>query len=149
MTTSPFLKPIDSIIGRAVGASCCGSTRSAPRWSRSRRSCARNIFPICAATLVPLEQLASLLVTPDAHLITLSDAFVGYVLPSKVHGCIASKKPILFVGSDRSDVHRLCLEQRGALPAGLSRRCGGMRRGSRESGRSDEARRAARIPGAV
>jgi hypothetical protein len=59
---------------------------------------------------VPLEQLASLLITPDAHLITLSDAFVGYVLPSKVHGCIASNKPVLFIGSDRSDVHRVCLK---------------------------------------
>ena len=67
-------------------------------------------LPYLRTALVPLEQLASLLVTPDAHLITLSDAFVGYVLPSKVHGCIASNKPILFVGSDRSDVHRLCLD---------------------------------------
>ena len=67
-------------------------------------------LPYLRNTLVPLEELASLLITPDAHLITLSDAFVGYVLPSKVHGCIASNKPILFVGSERSDVHRLCLE---------------------------------------
>ena len=67
-------------------------------------------LPYLRTPLVPLEQLASLLVTPDAHLITLSDAFVGYVLPSKVHGCVASNKPILFIGSDRSDVHRLCLE---------------------------------------
>jgi hypothetical protein len=67
-------------------------------------------LPYVRSGLVPLEQLASLLVTPDAHLITLSDAFVGYVLPSKVHGCIASKKPILFIGSDRSDVHRLCVD---------------------------------------
>jgi len=66
-------------------------------------------LPYLRTSLVPLEELASLLVTPDAHLITLSDAFVGYVLPSKVHGCIASNKPILFIGSDRSDVHRLCL----------------------------------------
>jgi hypothetical protein len=65
-------------------------------------------LPYLQGRLVPLERLASLLVTPDAHLITLSDAFVGFVLPSKVHGCIASRKPILFVGSDRSDVHRLC-----------------------------------------
>jgi hypothetical protein len=57
---------------------------------------------------VPLEQLASLLVTPDAHLITLRDAFVGYVLPSKVYGCIDSGKPIIYVGSRESDVHLLC-----------------------------------------
>jgi glycosyltransferase involved in cell wall biosynthesis len=67
-------------------------------------------LPYLHTALVPLEQLASLLITPDAHLITLSDAFVGYVLPSKVHGCITSNKPILFIGSDRSDVHRLCLD---------------------------------------
>src|SRR5262249_23477980 len=45
-------------------------------------------LPYLRTPLVPLEELASLLVTPDAHLITLSDAFVGYVLPSKVHGCL-------------------------------------------------------------
>jgi hypothetical protein len=66
-------------------------------------------LPYIRSEPVPLEKLASLLVTPDAHLITLSDPFVGFVLPSKVHGCIASSKPILFVGSERSDVHRLCL----------------------------------------
>jgi hypothetical protein len=66
-------------------------------------------LPYVRSHLVPLEKLANLLVTPDAHLITLSDPFVGFVLPSKVHGCIASRKPVLFVGSDHSDVHRLCL----------------------------------------
>jgi hypothetical protein len=59
---------------------------------------------------VPLEQLPSLLVTPDAHLITLRDAFVGYVLPSKVYGCIRSGRDVLYVGSPASDVHRLCME---------------------------------------
>ena len=67
-------------------------------------------LPTARGTPCPLDQLAHLLVTPDAHLITLSDSFVGYVLPSKVHGCIASRKPILFVGNARSDVHLLCSE---------------------------------------
>jgi hypothetical protein len=56
---------------------------------------------------VPLEQLPSLLVAADVHLITLRDAFVGYVLPSKVHACIGSGKRIVFVGSESSDVHLL------------------------------------------
>jgi len=56
---------------------------------------------------VPLEQLPPLLVAADVHLITLRDAFVGYVLPSKVHACIESGKRILFVGSESSDVHLL------------------------------------------
>lgn len=63
---------------------------------------------------MPLERLASLLVTPDAHLITLSNPFVGFVLPSKVYGCIASGRPVLFVGSRKSDVHLLCNKALGA-----------------------------------
>jgi hypothetical protein len=46
-------------------------------------------------------------VTPDAHLVTLLDPFVGYVMPSKVFGCLASGRPLLFVGSAASDVDRL------------------------------------------
>ena len=49
-----------------------------------------------------------MLLAADVHLITLADAFVGYVLPSKVYACIDSKKPVLFVGSAFSDVHALC-----------------------------------------
>jgi hypothetical protein len=72
---------------------------------------ARNDLPFIRGTPVPIEALASLLVTPDAHLITLSNEFVGFVLPSKVHGCIESGRPILFVGSESSDVHLLCSKQ--------------------------------------
>ena len=44
--------------------------------------------PFYRSHLVPLEQLASLLIAVDVHLVTLRDAFVGYVLPSKIHACI-------------------------------------------------------------
>jgi hypothetical protein len=63
---------------------------------------------------VPMEQLASLLVTPDAHLITLREPFWGYVLPSKVYGSLASGRPILYIGPQASDVHALCREAHGA-----------------------------------
>jgi hypothetical protein len=65
-------------------------------------------LPFVRGMPVPLDQLASLLVTADAHLITLSDAFVGFVLPSKVYGCVQSGKPVFFIGSQRSDVHQIC-----------------------------------------
>jgi len=62
-----------------------------------------------------LEELPHLLAAADAHLITLRDAFAGIVLPSKVYACLASKKPIVFVGPTASDVHLLCEEsQNGA-----------------------------------
>jgi hypothetical protein len=63
--------------------------------------------PIYRSNLVPLEELARLLIAVDVHLITLRDSFVGYVLPSKIHACIESGKRILFVGSETSDVHLL------------------------------------------
>ncbi len=62
-------------------------------------------LPIYRSNLVPLEELPRLLLAADVHLITLRDPFVGYVVPSKIHACIDSGKRILFVGSQRSDVH--------------------------------------------
>jgi hypothetical protein len=70
----------------------------------------RRSLPYVRGEPVPLQHLAGLLITPDAHLITLSDAFVGYVLPSKVHACIASGRPVIYIGSAHSDVHGLCAE---------------------------------------
>ena len=71
---------------------------------------ARRGLPVAHTPLVPLADLPAVLRAADLHLITLKDAFVGYALPSKVHGCIASGRPILFVGSAKSDVHRYCTE---------------------------------------
>lgn len=75
----------------------------------------RESLPVHRGRPVPLELLPRLLVTPDAHLITLRDEFVGYVLPSKVYGCIQSGREVLYVGSERSDVHLLCSRE---IPAG-------------------------------
>jgi hypothetical protein len=66
----------------------------------------RDVF-VYRTNPVPLEQLPSLLVAADVHLITLRDGFVGYVIPSKVHACIESGKRIIFIGSESSDIHLL------------------------------------------
>jgi hypothetical protein len=63
--------------------------------------------PIHRTKPVPLEQFCALMVTPDAHLITLKTSYVGLVVPSKTYGCIASGKDLLFVGPEASDVHTL------------------------------------------
>jgi hypothetical protein len=70
--------------------------------------------PYIRSDLVPLDRVAPLLRTPDAHLITLKDAFVGYVLPSKVYACIDSDLPVIFIGPIGSDVHTLCRERRSS-----------------------------------
>ncbi|CAN5259617.1 type 8 capsular polysaccharide synthesis protein Cap8L [soil metagenome] len=68
-------------------------------------------LPVHRSQPVALEELSRLLVTPDAHLITLLDPFVGLVMPSKVYGCIESRRPVVYVGSRESDVHLLCSER--------------------------------------
>jgi hypothetical protein len=86
---------------------------------RVERELSERGVPFYRSHLVRLDQLASLLIAVDVHLITLRDAFVGYVLPSKVHACIASGRRILFIGSRASDVHRLA---EASLAAGQYRR---------------------------
>jgi hypothetical protein len=71
----------------------------------------REGLPVHRGRPVPLAELPRLLVTPDVHLITLRDGFVGYVLPSKVYGCIRSGRGVLYVGSPESDVHLLCTQE--------------------------------------
>jgi hypothetical protein len=71
--------------------------------------------PVVRSQPGPLEELPRLLVTADAHLISLRLEFSGTVLPSKVFGCIASRRPVLFVGPASSDVHVLCRD--AGLPA--------------------------------
>ena len=71
-------------------------------------------LPLHRSRPVPLDLLPRLLVTPDAHLITLRDSFVGFVMPSKVYGCVQSGGQVLYVGSEASDVHLICSTE---LPA--------------------------------
>lgn len=76
-------------------------------------------LPFGRTNPVSLERLPGVLCAADLHLITLDDAFVGYVMPSKVYACIASGRPILFIGSEGSDVHLLCSRE---VPGNLYRR---------------------------
>lgn len=64
-------------------------------------------LPFHRSSPVPLERLAGLLRAPAAHLVTLRDSFVGYVMPSKIYACLESGRPVLFVGSAESDVDLL------------------------------------------
>jgi glycosyltransferase involved in cell wall biosynthesis len=90
-----------------------------PRADLVEQACERRGLPCARTRLVPLDALPGVLAAADLHLVALADAFVGYALPSKVYACIASGKPILFVGSAASDVHRVCVER---VPAANYRR---------------------------
>ena len=75
-----------------------------------RAYCETNGLPVHVTPPVPLSELAGVLVAADAHLVLLGDAFWGYVLPSKIYGCIESGKPCVYVGPAESDVHTLLSE---------------------------------------
>ncbi|MFN4016481.1 MAG: hypothetical protein ACK4JB_14165 [Reyranella sp.] len=64
-------------------------------------------LPFHLSAPVSLEKLPALLRAPAAHLVSLRDPFVGYVMPSKIYACLQSAKPVIFVGSRESDVDLL------------------------------------------
>jgi hypothetical protein len=72
-------------------------------------------IPFARTEPVALDRLQALLISADAHLITLRPGFAGVVVPSKLYGCLESKRPILFVGPKSSDVHLLCTRTRGVV----------------------------------
>ena len=69
--------------------------------------------PFFRSRPVPLERLGGVLLSANAHLITLKDAFVGFVMPSKIYACLDSRRPVLFVGSSDSDIDLLARSQSG------------------------------------
>ncbi len=75
----------------------------------ARRFAAEGL-PFHRSVPVSLDRLPSLLLAPDAHLVTLKDNFVGFVMPSKIYACVESQKPLIFVGSAESDVDLLARE---------------------------------------
>ncbi len=51
----------------------------------------------------PREQLRHSLGVADVHLISLREPFVGIAVPGKLYGIMASARPALFVGPERSE----------------------------------------------
>jgi len=92
-------------------------------WLNASGSAVRPILESLRAAGVPcahrdpgeLEKLPAVLAAADAHLVTLRPGFSGYVLPSKIYGCIYSRRPILFVGPKSSDIHLLCSQDHGVV----------------------------------
>jgi hypothetical protein len=89
-----------------LNATGVGATMLSHRLSRAG-------VPFFRSTPVPLERLAGVLLSADAHLITLKDSFVGFVMPSKIYACLESGRPLLFVGSSDSDVDLLARSEHG------------------------------------
>jgi colanic acid biosynthesis glycosyl transferase WcaI len=55
----------------------------------------------------PLSELALTLSAADLHLVSMGEAMVGIVHPSKIYGALAAGRPILAVAPRRSHLHEL------------------------------------------
>ena len=60
----------------------------------------------------PLSQLAESLSAADVHLVSMGDAMVGIVHPSKIYSAMAVGRPILALGPRRSHIASLVREHR-------------------------------------
>ncbi|MFT3722165.1 MAG: hypothetical protein QM773_01160 [Hyphomonadaceae bacterium] len=82
--------------------------------------CREHSLPVHVTPPAPLDQLAGILSSATMHLVTLERPFWGYVIPSKIYACIESRRPVLYIGPDESDVHKLIV----SLPGSASVRNG-------------------------
>lgn len=114
-----FLKAYRRYTEMHPGRACLWLNATGARLAKVRQALDDGHLPYVHTPPVPLERLPGVLMAADVHLITLDDRFVGYVMPSKVYACIASGRPVLFIGSEESDVHALCA---ASLPAAAYRR---------------------------
>ncbi|MGC9044623.1 MAG: glycosyltransferase family 4 protein, partial [Myxococcota bacterium] len=62
---------------------------------------------IILKTYVPKEDLRDSLAVADIHLITQTNEVVGVNMPSKLYGCMASGRPIIYIGPKGSDVAKI------------------------------------------
>lgn len=103
-----FLEGYRRYIDAHPGRACLWLNATGARLAVVREALDDGSLPYVHTPPAPIERLPAVLVAADVHLITLDDRFVGYVMPSKVYACIASGRPVLYIGSADSDVHALC-----------------------------------------
>lgn len=66
----------------------------------------RGLANCIIAPVQPRERLGELLSAADAHLVTLKEASLGLMVPSKFYGIIGAARPVLYVGPPDSEVGR-------------------------------------------
>ena len=61
----------------------------------------------------PREMLKFSLSAADAHLVSLSEGMEGLLVPSKIYGIMASGRPVIFIGSKKSELGEIIQNARG------------------------------------
>lgn len=66
----------------------------------------RGLANCIIAPVQPRERLGELLSAADVHLVTLREASLGLMVPSKFYGILGASRPVLYVGPPSSEVGR-------------------------------------------
>ena len=72
----------------------------------------RGLANCIIAPVQPRERLGELLSAADAHLVTLREASLGLMVPSKFYGIMGAARPTIYVGPPASEVGRTIDETR-------------------------------------
>ena len=71
------------------------------QWTTLQEHAARNVTLI---PYVPREKLAAVLSAADLQVVVLGDAFTGLLHPSKIYNILATRRPLLHIGPEKSPV---------------------------------------------
>jgi glycosyltransferase involved in cell wall biosynthesis len=60
----------------------------------------------------PRERLRASLSAPDVHLVTMRAGLEGLMVPSKLYGCLAAGRAVVFVGPERTEPAQILADER-------------------------------------
>ena len=73
---------------------------------------ARGLTGFIEADYQPREKLGELLSAADVHLASMKPGWEGVMVPSKLYGTLAAARPVVWVGSEQSEVAKVLREER-------------------------------------
>jgi glycosyltransferase involved in cell wall biosynthesis len=63
----------------------------------------------------PRERLRETLSAPDVHLVTMRAGLEGLMVPSKLYGCLAAGRAVVFVGPQRTEAAQILADEQAGL----------------------------------
>jgi glycosyltransferase involved in cell wall biosynthesis len=82
-----------------------------PRKADIARAIARDALNARLLPYQPRARLAESLSAPDVHLVTILPEFAGLLVPSKLYGCLAAGRAVVYVGPPGTEVERIAQAQ--------------------------------------
>ena len=77
---------------------------------------AKSLSNLCVLNYLSPEETSHLLNSANVHLITMKSGWEGVIVPSKLYGCLKTKRPVLFIGPEDADTaQEIVRKQRGIV----------------------------------